>query len=306
MKALMLGVDVLPACFLTQQESDDSLIARVPPGTAVDLAAGHRPRPPCTSPDGTFRQHRTPQVRPREQSAAPSDRDWKEDCLTFRPPTPYGRRAFCGAPSCLRATGVAQEWEARTLAGAAEGAVSATPLFAVCPCATSSAFVFRRRVPALTDHTTPVPSPVLSPVPLSAASASSAQPFAPSPVPVRSPFRSVYLSGPISGLRYEEGKQWREYAAARLAPEILAYSPLRGHEHLAEEGILRGAYEKHPLTTARALTARDCFDCHACDLTLCNLLRRDRGLDRNVHRTGLDEHLLPSARPRHGAAWQRA
>ena len=36
MKALMLGVDVLPACFLTQQESDDSLIARVPSGQAVD------------------------------------------------------------------------------------------------------------------------------------------------------------------------------------------------------------------------------------------------------------------------------
>ena len=117
----------------------------------------------------------------------------------------------------------------------------------------------------MTDHTT-LPMPALPP------SSLSAQPHALSPVPVRSPFRSVYLSGPISGLRYEEGKQWREYAAARLAPEILAYSPLRGHEHLAEEGILRGAYEDHPLTTARALTARDCFDCYACDLTLCNLL----------------------------------
>ncbi len=38
-KALMLGVDILPACFLTQEEADQSLVARLPPGRGLDLNA---------------------------------------------------------------------------------------------------------------------------------------------------------------------------------------------------------------------------------------------------------------------------
>ena len=38
-KALLTGVDVLPACFLTQEEADASLVARLPPGQALDLKA---------------------------------------------------------------------------------------------------------------------------------------------------------------------------------------------------------------------------------------------------------------------------
>ena len=82
----------------------------------------------------------------------------------------------------------------------------------------------------------------------------------------------VYLSGPISGLTYEAGISWREYAARALAPAIAYYSPLRAHGHLDREGELRGAYPQHPLTTSQALTARDRYDCQTCDLLLVNLV----------------------------------
>ena len=86
------------------------------------------------------------------------------------------------------------------------------------------------------------------------------------------PHKSVYLSGPISGLNYEDGMAWREYARHALAPDIIAYSPLRGHEQLALAGIIRDSYEDFPLLGAQGLTARDRFDCAACDLLLVNLL----------------------------------
>lgn len=88
---------------------------------------------------------------------------------------------------------------------------------------------------------------------------------------VTAPTKSVYLSGPISGLTYQEGAGWREYACRALAPGIACYSPLRGHQHLDGEGELRGSYPQHPLTTAAALTARDRHDCMHCDLLLVDL-----------------------------------
>ncbi len=83
---------------------------------------------------------------------------------------------------------------------------------------------------------------------------------------------TVYLSGPISGLRYEDGVEWRERICRALAPEIACYSPLRAHGHLDGLGVLRGSYPDHPLTGAAGLTTRDRFDCMRCDLLLVNLL----------------------------------
>ena len=94
---------------------------------------------------------------------------------------------------------------------------------------------------------------------------------APALPPTFLPVPRVYLSGPISGLTYKAGQDWREYAARILAPRIACYSPLRAHRHLDGEGELRGAYPTHPLTTSMALTARARHDCQACDLLLVNL-----------------------------------
>ena len=85
------------------------------------------------------------------------------------------------------------------------------------------------------------------------------------------PAPRVYMSGPISGRTYDLAKDWRDYARDRLAPDIVCYSPLRAHDHLKDEGELRGAYPQYPLTTSAALTARDRYDCLTCDLLLVDL-----------------------------------
>jgi len=79
----------------------------------------------------------------------------------------------------------------------------------------------------------------------------------------------VYLAGPISGLTYAEGQDWREYAAANLPKEIRAISPLRCKKaELNRVGIIRDAYENHPLTSTSGITSRDKFDCMRADAVL--------------------------------------
>ena len=83
---------------------------------------------------------------------------------------------------------------------------------------------------------------------------------------------SVYLAGPISGLTYEESKDWRDIAHHDLTSHgISAFCPMRGKESLRSEGILFGSYENDPMITARAIMTRDHFDCQRCDVVLCNL-----------------------------------
>lgn len=90
---------------------------------------------------------------------------------------------------------------------------------------------------------------------------------------------SVYLAGPITGLTYDEGQDWREYAQAFLAPTIDAFSPLRAKQHLRELGVLDNAGTPdskyiglHALSEPAGITARDRFDCMGRDLVLVNFL----------------------------------
>lgn len=83
----------------------------------------------------------------------------------------------------------------------------------------------------------------------------------------------VYLAGPITGLTYEQGQDWRTVAQALLAKEgLLGYSPLRAKEYLSGVGELKGAYDIHPLSTAKGIVARDRNDVLTADAVLFNLL----------------------------------
>lgn len=82
----------------------------------------------------------------------------------------------------------------------------------------------------------------------------------------------VYLAGPISGLSYDEGQDWREYAQEALASHgIAGYSPLRQKEFLRREGVLTGSYG-HPMATDRGIMRRDFNDCKTSDVIFVNLL----------------------------------
>lgn len=82
----------------------------------------------------------------------------------------------------------------------------------------------------------------------------------------------VYLAGPMAGLLKEVAQNWRIYAKEKLAPDILAFSPLRKYDHLAENQLLDGNYKSNPLTTSRGVNTRDHFDCFTSDVILCNLV----------------------------------
>jgi nucleoside 2-deoxyribosyltransferase len=91
---------------------------------------------------------------------------------------------------------------------------------------------------------------------------------------------SVYLAGPITGLTYDEGQDWREYAKAWLDAEgIDGYSPLRAKTHLRAIGVLDSAGKPdsaylgmNALSEPQGITARDRFDCTGRDLVLVNFL----------------------------------
>jgi len=82
----------------------------------------------------------------------------------------------------------------------------------------------------------------------------------------------VFLSGPISGLSFNEAVAWRDFAVEQLAPEINAYSPLRQANFLKAQGKLNQSYSFNPLSTDRGINTRNHFDCQSADLILCNLL----------------------------------
>lgn len=92
------------------------------------------------------------------------------------------------------------------------------------------------------------------------------------------PTFKVYLAGPISGLTYGEGQEWRSYFSGAIDPRIKAYSPLRGKQYLAKYGALEeGQYDQvSPLSTDKGITARDRADCMGADLVVFNMLGAQR------------------------------
>lgn len=83
----------------------------------------------------------------------------------------------------------------------------------------------------------------------------------------------VYLAGPISGLTYNDGQNWRDYVAENLPQEIRAISPLRAKKDaLKDVGVIQQSYAFNPLTTDSGITHRDRFDCMRADAVLFNMI----------------------------------
>lgn len=86
---------------------------------------------------------------------------------------------------------------------------------------------------------------------------------------------TVYLAGPISGLSYEGATDWRNDVCVELAEfGITGLSPMRHKEYLLGETTLADAYDDDPLkalSTSKAITTRDRWDCQRADLVLMNL-----------------------------------
>lgn len=82
----------------------------------------------------------------------------------------------------------------------------------------------------------------------------------------------VYLAGPISGLTYGQGQEWRAYSRDILAPVgISGYSPLRAKGFLKNHGVLNGGYEWNPMASDRGIITRDRNDVMTSDALLVNL-----------------------------------
>jgi nucleoside 2-deoxyribosyltransferase len=92
--------------------------------------------------------------------------------------------------------------------------------------------------------------------------------------------KSVYLAGPITGLTYDEGADWRLHVGGQLlAHGIAAYSPLRAKHYLRAIGVLDNAGQPdsaylglNPLSEPKGITTRDRFDCMGKDMVLANFL----------------------------------
>ena len=96
--------------------------------------------------------------------------------------------------------------------------------------------------------------------------------------------KQVYLAGPITGLTYDGGNEWREEVKADLADVgIEAYSPLRAKHFLRAIGVLDSAGTPdskyiglNPLSEPKGITARDRMDTMKSDLVLMNLVGAER------------------------------
>jgi nucleoside 2-deoxyribosyltransferase len=94
----------------------------------------------------------------------------------------------------------------------------------------------------------------------------------------------VYLAGPITGLTYDDGQDWRDRARLILAKQgIDAYSPLRGKEYLRnitdriDSGGTGSAYVGvNVLSDPKGIVARDSMDCMKRDVVLANLAGAER------------------------------
>lgn len=96
----------------------------------------------------------------------------------------------------------------------------------------------------------------------------------------------VYLAGAITGLKYGEAVDWREYATAQLAKNepstkalvldsgIQAYSPMRNNGFAEPMEGMPNTPE--PLSSVQAILNRDHWDCKTADLILVNLLEAER------------------------------
>jgi nucleoside 2-deoxyribosyltransferase len=88
--------------------------------------------------------------------------------------------------------------------------------------------------------------------------------------------KTVYLAGPITGLTYDEGQDWRLRMTRQFGSlqGVQALSPLRGKSYLKDAGTLGfGDYSKvHPLSSDVGIVTRDLNDVRRADVIIANVL----------------------------------
>lgn len=95
---------------------------------------------------------------------------------------------------------------------------------------------------------------------------------------------TVYLAGPITGLTYDEGNDWRIAVAADLLEDgIIGLSPLRAKNFLRQIGVLDAAGTPdsayiglNPLSEPKGIMTRDRLDSTRSDMVLMNLVGATR------------------------------
>ncbi len=88
----------------------------------------------------------------------------------------------------------------------------------------------------------------------------------------------VYLAGPITGCTYGECTDWRKDFQKLLPSYVRCLSPLRGKEYLNKDKVttIKDSYEDYALSTGKAITCRDRWDCLRADALVVNLLGATR------------------------------
>lgn len=84
----------------------------------------------------------------------------------------------------------------------------------------------------------------------------------------------VYLSGPITGLTYNEARfGWRAEFAEKLGQTITVLSPMRHEGHLAEiKGKLAKEYPEHLFSHPRMIVTKDLLDVKESTIVIANFL----------------------------------
>ena len=90
--------------------------------------------------------------------------------------------------------------------------------------------------------------------------------------------RTVYLSGPITGLSQSTARHWREHVAGRLAPGVVAIDPMRDAVDATIVSNLRmdDAARLEHLRHGKEILERNRADIARCNLVLANFLGADR------------------------------
>lgn len=87
---------------------------------------------------------------------------------------------------------------------------------------------------------------------------------------------TVYLAGPITGCTYAGCVDWRRDFADSMPECVECLSPMRGKGYLKDELAIQDSYPDTSMSTDKAITARDYFDCCRADVILANFLGATR------------------------------
>jgi nucleoside 2-deoxyribosyltransferase len=88
--------------------------------------------------------------------------------------------------------------------------------------------------------------------------------------------KALFLAGPLTGLSYGDALDWRTYVESKLPSDVIAFSALRGKEHVAKEAVLKDSYPEHLLSTPQGTITRDRYDVSRCDALFVNFLKAER------------------------------